>query len=92
MSFYSLVCMIVFFVFFLLCFFFEWCGDHRGLHRVGRRQRQMCIRDSNMLVEGVDQENGVLIGRTYRDAPEIDGLVIAEGLSLIHISEPTRPY
>ena len=27
-------------------FFFEWYGDHRKLHRVDRRQRQMCIRDS----------------------------------------------
>ena len=24
---------------------FEGCGDHRDLHRVDRRQRQMCIRD-----------------------------------------------
>ena len=29
----------------LLFFFFEWSGDHRDLHRVDRRQRQMCIRD-----------------------------------------------
>ena len=27
------------------CFFFEGYGDHRDLHRVDRRQRQMCIRD-----------------------------------------------
>ncbi|MBP7031163.1 MAG: 30S ribosomal protein S12 methylthiotransferase RimO [Anaerolineaceae bacterium] len=32
-----------------------------------------------MLVEGVDKDNNILIGRTYRDAPEIDGLMIAEG-------------
>ena len=25
--------------------FFEGYGDHRDLHRVDRRQRQMCIRD-----------------------------------------------
>ena len=31
----------------------------------------------DMLVEGYD--NGITIGRSYRDAPEIDGLVIAEG-------------
>ena len=30
-------------------FFFEWYGDHRDLHRVDRRQRQMCIRDSCIL-------------------------------------------
>ena len=28
-------------------FFFYGCGDHRDLNRVGRRQRQMCIRDRN---------------------------------------------
>ena len=27
------------------CFFFYGYGDHRDLHRVDRRQRQMCIRD-----------------------------------------------
>ena len=44
----------------------------------------------NMLVEGVDQENGVLIGRTYRDAPEIDGLVIAEGNGEVGEMLPVR--
>ena len=44
----------------------------------------------NMLVEGVDQENGVLIGRTYRDAPEIDGLVIAEGTGEVGELLPVR--
>jgi len=29
------------------------------------------------LVEGFD--NGISIGRSYRDAPEIDGLVLVEG-------------
>ncbi|MCX6068991.1 MAG: TRAM domain-containing protein, partial [Chloroflexi bacterium] len=31
----------------------------------------------DVLVEGVDK--GLVIGRSYRDAPEIDGLVFAEG-------------
>jgi ribosomal protein S12 methylthiotransferase len=31
----------------------------------------------DVLVEGCD--NGITVGRSYRDAPEIDGLVIAEG-------------
>jgi len=43
-----------------------------------------------MLVEGVDRKNGVLIGRTYRDAPEIDGLVIAEGKGEIGEMLPVR--
>jgi ribosomal protein S12 methylthiotransferase len=34
-------------------------------------------RTLDMLVEGFDQN--VVVGRSYRDAPEIDGLVIAEG-------------
>jgi len=31
----------------------------------------------DVLVEGVD--NGISVGRSYRDAPEIDGLVLVEG-------------
>jgi ribosomal protein S12 methylthiotransferase len=31
------------------------------------------------LIEGVDVEQGISVGRTYRDAPEVDGLVIIEG-------------
>ena len=31
-----------------------------------------------ILVEGVIPEDGVCVGRTYRDAPEIDGLVFAD--------------
>jgi ribosomal protein S12 methylthiotransferase len=31
-----------------------------------------------VLVEGVDDENQISIGRSYRDAPEIDGLVVIE--------------
>ena len=30
---------------FVFVFFFYGSGDHRDLHRVDRRQRQMCIRD-----------------------------------------------
>ena len=35
----------------------------------------------DVLVEGVDEENRVSIGRSYRDAPEVDGLVIIEDLA-----------
>jgi ribosomal protein S12 methylthiotransferase len=31
----------------------------------------------DVLIEGED--NGISIGRSYRDAPEIDGLVVMEG-------------
>ena len=32
----------------------------------------------DVLVEGFDNENGISVGRSYRDAPEIDGLVFVE--------------
>ena len=32
-----------------LFFFFKGYGDHRDLHRVDRRQRQMCIRDRSRM-------------------------------------------
>lgn len=35
----------------------------------------------NVLIEGVDEEQEVLIGRSYRDAPEIDGLAVANGIA-----------
>ena len=35
----------------------------------------------DVLIEGVDEENRISIGRSYRDAPEIDGLVVVEGLA-----------
>jgi ribosomal protein S12 methylthiotransferase len=39
---------------------------------------QSCVgKTLDVLVEGYD--NGLTIGRSYRDAPEIDGLVFAEG-------------
>lgn len=31
------------------------------------------------LIEGNDAKQGISVGRTYRDAPEVDGLVIIEG-------------
>ena len=33
------------------------------------------------LIEGNDPEQGISVGRTYRDAPEVDGLVIVEGVA-----------
>ncbi len=38
-------------------------------------------KEMDILVEGFD--NGLTVGRSYRDAPEIDGLVIAEGKAVI---------
>lgn len=42
----------------------------------------------DMLVEGYD--NGLTIGRSYRDAPEIDGLVFAEGRAEIGQIVPVK--
>ena len=33
----------------------------------------------DILIEGYDEEQNIAIGRSYRDAPEIDGLVFIEG-------------
>jgi len=55
-----------------------------------QKNQKLCGKVLNILVEGVDQENGVLIGRTYRDAPEIDGLVIAEGTGEVGELLPVR--
>ena len=52
----------------------------------------MCIRDSDApFIEGED--NSLLDVLTNSDSPVADKLLMDESLlSLIHISEPTRPY
>jgi len=46
----------------------------------------------DVLIEGVDDKQDISVGRSYRDAPEIDGLVIVEGslpvgdIAKVHIS------
>lgn len=47
----------------------------RNQHLIGKKLE--------VLIEGVDDENQVSIGRSYRDAPEIDGLVLIEGIATI---------
>lgn len=44
-----------------------------------RRLRKLQGETLEMLVEGINPEERLLVGRTYRDAPEIDGLAIAIG-------------
>jgi ribosomal protein S12 methylthiotransferase len=41
-----------------------------------------------VLIEG--EKNGIAIGRSYRDAPEIDGLVLVEGRAKIGSIIPVR--
>lgn len=45
------------------------------------RNRHYIGKVLDVLVEGVDQENEISVGRSYRDAPEIDGLVLVEGIA-----------
>ena len=47
------------------------------------RNQRFIGKRMKVLVEGVDDENKISIGRSYRDAPEIDGLVIIEGIAPI---------
>lgn len=52
-----------------------------------RRQQQISLAKNHRfvgatlttLIEGNDPEQEISVGRTYRDAPEVDGLVIVEG-------------
>lgn len=43
------------------------------------KNRDFLGKTLQVLVEGVDSEQNISIGRSYRDAPEIDGLVIIHG-------------
>jgi ribosomal protein S12 methylthiotransferase len=45
------------------------------------RNQKFIGRTMDVLIEGIDEENQIAIGRSYRDAPEIDGLVVIEGLA-----------
>ncbi len=47
-------------------------------------------RTLNVLIEGLDAAQGIAIGRSYRDAPEIDGIVIVEGPAEIGQIVPVR--
>jgi ribosomal protein S12 methylthiotransferase len=53
-----------------------------------KRNQTFVGKDMNVLVEGYDQ--GITIGRTYRDAPEIDGLVFIEGKAPIGEIVPAK--
>lgn len=48
-----------------------------------KRNQAFIDKTLQVLVEGVDEENRISIGRSYRDAPEIDGLVVIEDLAPI---------
>lgn len=48
-----------------------------------RKNQSLVGQKFDLLVEGVDPSQNVLIGRTWREAPEVDGLVIATGKALV---------
>ena len=75
-----------------ICFFFYCYGDHRDLHRVDRRQRQMCIRDRMSVVIDASVTMQWYFQDEFSSASERLLQRIVSELSLIHISEPTRPY
>jgi ribosomal protein S12 methylthiotransferase len=56
---------------------------------LARNQRQVG-RTLDVLIEGVDKKKGVSVGRTYRDAPEVDGLVIIEGTAPVGEIVPVK--
>ena len=48
------------------------------------RNQTFVGRTLDVLIEG--QGDGISLGRSYRDAPEIDGLVIVEGAAAASVS------
>ncbi|MBT3321119.1 MAG: 30S ribosomal protein S12 methylthiotransferase RimO [Anaerolineae bacterium] len=44
----------------------------------------------DILIEGYDKEQNIAIGRSYRDAPEIDGMVFIEGSAKVGEIVPAR--
>ena len=44
----------------------------------------------DILIEGYDEEQNIAIGRSYRDAPEIDGMVFIEGFAKVGDIVPAR--
>lgn len=55
-------------------------------------EKKQCLigKTLDVLVEGVDEEQQVIVGRSYRDAPEIDGLVVANGHAQVGDLTPVR--
>ncbi len=44
-----------------------------------KKQSLLVGSELDMLIEGADPDQNILVGRIWRDAPEVDGLVIASG-------------
>lgn len=48
-------------------------------HIANEKNQALIGQTLDVLVEGQDETQGIIVGRSYRDAPEIDGLVVARG-------------
>ena len=44
----------------------------------------------DVLIEGYDEKENIAIGRSYRDAPEIDGMVFIEGTAQVGEIVPAK--
>ncbi len=59
--------------------------------RISLEKNQAWVgRTLEVLIEGVDAESGISVGRSFRDAPEIDGLVLVEGVLPVGSMVPVR--
>lgn len=54
------------------------------------KHKKLLGKTLSMLVEGVNPHERLLVGRTYRDAPEIDGLTLAKGVAAEGSLVPVR--
>jgi ribosomal protein S12 methylthiotransferase len=54
------------------------------------RNQRLVGQTLTALIEGHDAQQGISVGRTYRDAPEVDGLVIVEGTLPVGEMLPVR--
>ena len=52
----------------------------------------MCIRDSGGEIDLGERPDALVLARDRGPHEVVDVVEVAEQLSLIHISEPTRPY
>ncbi|NLN70267.1 MAG: 30S ribosomal protein S12 methylthiotransferase RimO [Chloroflexi bacterium] len=58
---------------------------------ISRSHNQAFIgQEMDVLIEGIDDENKISIGRSYRDAPEVDGLVLIEGIAPVGAIVPAK--
>ncbi|MCX7938965.1 MAG: 30S ribosomal protein S12 methylthiotransferase RimO [Thermoflexales bacterium] len=55
-----------------------------------RKHQQLVGRTLTVLIEGYDTAQNISVGRSYRDAPEVDGLVFVEGVLPVGAMVPVQ--